>query len=133
MNKKGFTLVELLAVIVILGLLAILVIPNVQESLSKSKKKLLEINREQISESVKVLVNEVIYCDMSNEAKEIFGSDCNNVKGLLYNGYEINVNTLISYKILKDEANKCSGIVTVKVNSDNYNVSVDTSGVTCDL
>ena len=37
-NSKGFTLVELLAVIAILGFLAILVLPNVLASLKEAKK-----------------------------------------------------------------------------------------------
>lgn len=38
-NKNGFTLVELLAVIVVLAIILVLAIPNVLESLSSSKKK----------------------------------------------------------------------------------------------
>ena len=39
MNKKGFTLVELLAVIALLGVLAIVVLPNVIEGFKNSKSK----------------------------------------------------------------------------------------------
>lgn len=135
MNRKnGFTLVELLAVIIILGLLAVIVIPNVQESLGKSKEKLLKINKEQIADSAKLLAEEVIYCNMSDEAKAIFTfSDCDEVKKRLYSGYEINVAVLKSYNLLKDEAGKCEGSVIVKVDSENYNVSVNTDNVTCNL
>ena len=42
MKKKGFTLVELLAAIVILGLLAILVLPNVLDMFKEAKKKSFE-------------------------------------------------------------------------------------------
>ena len=38
MNKKGFTLVELLAVIVILGLIAVILVPKVQGIVRDSKK-----------------------------------------------------------------------------------------------
>ena len=38
MNKKGFTLVELLAVIVILGLIAVILVPKVQGVVRDSKK-----------------------------------------------------------------------------------------------
>lgn len=42
MNKKGFTLVELLAVIAILAILVIIAVPNVLETLSTSRKKTFE-------------------------------------------------------------------------------------------
>ena len=37
MNKKGFTLVEILLVVVILGIISAITIPNIMESLSESK------------------------------------------------------------------------------------------------
>lgn len=44
MNKKGFTLMELLAVIVILGLLSVLIVPKVVSSIKDSKKKSYEVS-----------------------------------------------------------------------------------------
>ena len=40
MNKKGFTLVELLVVVVVLGLIAIVLVPIIQDTLNKSKIKI---------------------------------------------------------------------------------------------
>ena len=40
MNKKGFTLVELLAVIAILAILVIIALPNVIEMFNRAKKEL---------------------------------------------------------------------------------------------
>ena len=42
-NKKGFTLVELLAIIVLLGLLAILITPKITETLKNKKRLFLPI------------------------------------------------------------------------------------------
>lgn len=39
MNKKGFTLVELILVIVIIGIISAITIPNIMESLDESKKE----------------------------------------------------------------------------------------------
>ena len=42
MNKKGFTLVELLAVIVLLGIIAMITVPTVLDSMNDSRRKSLQ-------------------------------------------------------------------------------------------
>ena len=37
MNKKGFTLIELIAVIVMIGLIMVIVVPNILDIVSESK------------------------------------------------------------------------------------------------
>ena len=48
MNKKGFTLVELLGVIAILGIIALIIIPVVDSSNKKIKKKAYETQKDSI-------------------------------------------------------------------------------------
>ncbi len=43
MKKKGFTLIEVIAVIALVSLLLLLVVPNITESYMKSQKKILGI------------------------------------------------------------------------------------------
>ncbi|MBQ9011122.1 MAG: type II secretion system protein, partial [Bacilli bacterium] len=51
--KKGFTLVELLAVIALLGVLAVIVAPAVNGSLQKSQNNLVEVQEKQIIKAAK--------------------------------------------------------------------------------
>ncbi len=53
MNKKGFTLAELLGVITILGLLALLIIPAVDKAIKESNKTLYQAQLNTIIEGAK--------------------------------------------------------------------------------
>ncbi len=63
MNKKGFTLVELLAVIVILGLVMTIVGTKGFGAFDNTKKAITSQNINAIKESAKVYLTDVIYCD----------------------------------------------------------------------
>lgn len=51
--KRGFTLVELLAVIVILGGISLIVIPSIQRSLNHSNEQAYEVQVSSIEEATK--------------------------------------------------------------------------------
>ena len=51
-SKKGFTIVELLAVIVILGILAIILIPIINKNNNKTKEKMLETKEDGYKQSL---------------------------------------------------------------------------------
>ena len=63
MNKKGFTLVEILAVIVILSLIITIVATNGFGAFNNSKNKIKENALKEVGEGVKVLLTDVEYCD----------------------------------------------------------------------
>jgi len=57
-NKKGFTLVELLATIVVLGIVAAIATPAVLGVIEKSKKNAMVANARQMISAAKTYVNE---------------------------------------------------------------------------
>ena len=83
MNKKGFTLVELLAVIAILAILVIIALPNVLKMFNDSKKNSFitetktvysEVSKKYISESMKG--NKLTYISSKDDTKlEMTGRD----------------------------------------------------------
>ena len=68
MNKKGFTLVELLAVIVILGLLMAIAIPSVTKYITQSRKKTLISSIDSYITGVTTAVNDNEFGALSNES-----------------------------------------------------------------
>jgi len=53
-NKKGFTLIELVIVVAILGVLALLIVPNVMNRVSEAKETVLEANIKVINNAIKM-------------------------------------------------------------------------------
>lgn len=129
MNKKGFTLVEILSVIVILTIVMILIVPSVRDALTNGKNKINEISKKQINDSVKIIVDEVIYCNMTDITKNALGEmTCNNAKTKLINGVDIDVSKLD----LDDKSSKCSGTINVKIDSETYDETIIMTNVTCE-
>ena len=128
MNKKGFTLVEILAILVIISLIFALVYPNIQDALNNSKKAISELNKKQFEDSVKIIVDEVIYCNMSDETKNILGNNCNDAVTTLVNGKDIDISTL---ELDNNNSQKCTGIINVKIDRETYKATIDMSKVTC--
>lgn len=129
MNKKGFTLVEVLAVLVILSLLLILTIPSIRDALTNGKNKINDINKKQIEDAAKIIVDEVIYCNMTEITKKALGDEtsCSIAKTKLINGVDIDLKNLE----LDDKSSKCSGTINVKIDSETYKETIDTTNVIC--
>lgn len=61
MKKKGFTLIELMGVIMILGVIALIAIPVVDRQLKESKKDLSQTQKENIKDAAKMWAAKNIY------------------------------------------------------------------------
>ena len=81
-NKKGFTLIEMLAVIVILGLLMAIAIPTVTKTIEKSKRKTYIDNAiEYISSAAQSIANGEILVRNTNTTYYIHINNIKTEKG----------------------------------------------------
>ena len=73
MNKKGFTLIEVIMVIAIITILSLILIPNVMVLIDKNKERSCEKMIDNIESAAKMYVN---------QNKYELGFDCNKTKGI---------------------------------------------------
>lgn len=76
MNKKGFTLIEVIMVIAIITILSLILIPNVMVLIDENKKRSCEKMIDNIESAAKMYVNQNKYelgfdCDDDNKTKGI--------------------------------------------------------------
>lgn len=111
MNKKGFTLAELLAVIVIIAILSTIGYTSVSNSIEKSKEKSFEITKKSIKEAAIQLYKDVedgteIETDIQNDYLKITKDNLSGwCKSRITNG-RFFVETLIDNGYLIAEKNK---------------------------
>ena len=96
MNKKGFTLAELLAVIVIIAIISTIGYTSVSNSIEKSKEKSFEIAKKSIKEAAIQCYKEIDDKNIEIPNKNISSS----------NYLTIEVQDLINYGFLSNEKNK---------------------------
>ena len=53
MNKKGFTLIEVIGVIVVMSIIILMVVPNISDSLTSSRNKAFDVQIEEIKSATK--------------------------------------------------------------------------------
>ena len=78
MNKKGFTLIELIAVIVILALISLIVFPAVNSMIKNSKEKAYNVQIDEIIDAAKNYLSDLPVCipemDSNSSADELDSS-----------------------------------------------------------
>lgn len=92
-NKKGFTLVELLAVIAILGVLLTLATINIIGVMNKGKKDVGEFTKQQIEDAAKTFALDHVSC----EGLENFCEEQSGKLIFTFNDKETIINHLKSY------------------------------------
>ena len=120
MNKKGFTLVELLAVIALLGIILIIVIPNYNNLFGEGKNIESEIQKNEIENATKLYLEE--HC--INPIDDTYECDLE-LNNSTYNG-EISSKTLINEGYIDENELKNDLIISVQndkieVKKVNYN------------
>ena len=118
MNRKGFTMIELLAVIVVLGIVLVITFPNMTDVFKSSKLKSEEAFVERISQSIDSYVtlnsSSIEFTSPESATKNYGGSDH------LVNVYKgtITINTIINNNIISEKDYKNPGNENVACNKD---------------
>ena len=123
LNRKGFTLVEVLAVIVILGIIIAIMIPNVNKLINsfkddnyKNLKRTITVAaRSYISDNRYDIEIEGLPCQTNSETKFIIKID--NLK--LENKSKIPIETLIDKNYIKEK----NGKITNPINNKELNIA----------
>ena len=121
MNRRGFTLIEVILVIVIIAILSLILIPNVMLFVDKNNVSMCEKLKDNIISSTKMYVN---------ENKYELGFDCNGVKTITFQTL-IDAGKItgpITNPITKKQVN---GTVTVIYNCDSKTFSYEVNGINC--
>lgn len=115
-NKKGFTLVELLAVIVILGVLLMIAVPAIQNVIKKSKRNAFESQAKLIIENVETMLSA-----STNKPDKTCYIPTANVK--LERG-SLNANAKKGYVTVTPNSNSTTGYnVTINIGDGTYAIN----------
>ena len=107
MNKKGFTLVELLAIIVLIGVIGLIAIPNISTEISSNDQTKKSMNDKKIENAAKLYVAKYY-------SKRVIKKTCD---------IEFTLNDLVTDGLLSVEKDECLGDkikVDVKVDKPAY-------------
>jgi len=139
MKKKGFTLAELIGVVVLLGAILLIIIPVVSKNLKESKQKLYNEQIEGIKQSLQIWAsdnkpnnNETYYLTLSQlKQKGLVEPDIKNPITDEYLANDmilkvINENGIINYEILEETGNCKNDYVDIpKMENENNVIYVE--------
>ena len=122
MNNKGFTLVELLAVLVILSAVMWIAIPSLGSSMERAKKKQNNVNTKVLIAAAEMYVADHRYAIMKQESSSCF----------------IDVSTLLEGSYISSDSavdangNDINGVIVYTKNNNSYEYKDDYSGNACE-
>ena len=130
MNKKGFTIVEILGSIVLIALLVVLTTPVIQKQLANSKEKINEIQEKQIKDAGKTVADEIIMCELPDDLKNMTGNKtCKELKDIIYGtGLNLSIQNLEDYNYIEKVQEKggySEKCINIKVNENTFEITVD--------
>ena len=140
-NKKGFTLVELLAVIAILAILVIIAIPNVLKMFNDAKKNSFlteaktvysEAGKKYISDSITSPGNnEHIYCKSKTDSLNLLSLSGREINYYIKTDSNGNVNTIVVWDDTRYVAKKDSKIDVTSL-TESKDTTDDIKNATCE-
>ncbi len=121
MNKKGFTLVELIAVIAIIGILAILVLPDIVEYFNETSDDAMKIQENQVLDAANLMLED--YC--VHPINDTYKSNCSNVFKTSSSSRYICVKDIINNEYIENKvtfrnASECVGFVKYDFTDNKY-------------
>jgi prepilin-type N-terminal cleavage/methylation domain-containing protein len=140
MNKKGFTLVELILVITLMAVISVLVIPNILDALSSSKQQKYESLYKLVEKNMK-LYNDKYSIDLWNNENTFFDfcegdtQGCNSgIEKLKESGSDLNLDDCVinTMTITKNDAKYNYSLTMTCGTEDKVICSRDENEIKCE-
>lgn len=115
-DKKGFTFIEILVGIALIGLVTIMLVPGIVDSFSSSKRNIMKIQEKQISDAAKIYLEDFCVNPINNNVSCPLNYDTDSKGFKLYND-TFDVSTIIGLGYIGDiKLNKsdCEGYIVVE-------------------
>lgn len=126
MKTKGFTLVELLAVIVLLSVLLVIAVPSILNTknnalgaISKQEKENLQDAGNMVGIDLNDPTSDIYNCKSGSWIKTCTGCSCNS------NYAKVTVEALVDNGYFDDKNNKYEGSLTITKSDNGYDVNID--------
>lgn len=132
-SNKGFTLVEILSVIVVLSLVMIISIPSISNVLNKSKNQINVITMKNLEQSAMLFGQEIYMCDSTSNITETLKSllnlesiTCKEANAILSNeGISVTVGFLKQNEYFKDDSDTVDETMEIEITEKNDRISAE--------